>query len=99
MENTFPPFTLRDFTGLEPVIKAAQTNAKVARVREDADNGVVYGTARAIQTKGGWFLGTDTDVREGYLWVTLRSGMETWWPVADLMTEARNGEFAIYDWK
>lgn len=94
--------TISDAIYLNQVIDAASQSAKVAWVNdEDAEAGDVrYGTARHIVQGPDdiGFLRNDQDVRNGYLRITSRTGMEVFLPVRDLMRMAAEGRFAIYDW-
>jgi hypothetical protein len=85
--------TAADASAIAGVLQAATTNAKVGRLV----NGKVFsGTARAIVADtNGARLGNDDDLRNGYLWVTLRVGWEVFWPVRDLMAQYRTGEFVV----
>lgn len=76
------------------LLRVAQGNQPVTRYIEDLDR-TVSGTARAITRDNGVFLGRDDDVRDAFLWVTLDSGFEAFWPVADLLVDISNGDMAL----
>jgi hypothetical protein len=88
--------TLTDALAVAELISYAQRNAKVARLTEGGR--VVYGTARSIGDQRGNFLLNTEDVRDGYLRVTSRIGVEYFWPVRELMAEYLTSEFVEYDW-
>jgi hypothetical protein len=84
--------SLSQLVNLSTVADAASRCAPVARL---VDGNVVYGTARSIGDTHGNFLGSDEDVREGYLRVTTTSGWEVFWPVAELAEEVACGLFGV----
>jgi hypothetical protein len=75
------------------ILRAAQGNQPVTRLLENGQ--VVVGTARAITHEGGGFLGADDDVREGFLWMTMGSGFEQWWPMSEIVPLVQSGEIAL----
>lgn len=85
--------TIGDAIDIGAICGAAGRCAPVARALESGD--VVYGTARSIGDTRGAFLASDTDVRNGYLRVTTRSGLEAFWPLRELLTELRAGLFVL----
>ena len=88
--------TYHEALALGEIIRYSRGSMKVARVWQ---GGVIYGIARAICTQpNGGFVGEKDDVRDGFLWVTMREGFEQWWPVRDLMAEYATQEFSQYDW-
>lgn len=90
----YGPVTMRDIGALQTIVEAAQGNRRVKRLLEDIDL-IVEGTARSIGDERGYFLGRDEDVRSGFLRVTTTTGMETFWPVTDLMIDANRGYFVL----
>jgi hypothetical protein len=56
------------------------------------------GTARSIGNDRGGFAGADDDIRDQYLRVTLRIGLETFLPMRELIAKVPSGEFVEYDW-
>jgi hypothetical protein len=91
--------TIADVIALGTVVDAASQSAKVAWV--DPDTGDIrYGTARhiVVSPDNYGFLPRDTDVRDGYLRVTTRSGFDVALSVRALITLVQAGEFSIYDW-
>ena len=77
---------LNTLINLSTVVRAAQSNARVARLTDDGD--VVYGTARRI-------AGDTSDIETCGLDVTLDAGLETTWPVSELALEVGYGEFVV----
>jgi hypothetical protein len=65
---------------------------RVVRLAEDGGD-LIEGTARYLTGDG------DTrrpdDVRDAFLRVTLLSGFEVWWPVAELVEARARGGFAV----
>lgn len=95
-----PPLTTSDVLALAAIVTAAREGAPVARIMPDghpAAGEVVYGVARHIVTDEHAMLacGLD-DVRDCYLRVTGGGiGLDHFWPVAELMSERRTGEFCV----
>lgn len=90
------PLSIGDVLALSEVVNAASQGARVAYLTED-ETQPRLGIARSVQSSPGAML-HDTDIRDGLLWVTTRSGTEQWWPIADLLPAHREGRFLIYDW-
>jgi hypothetical protein len=88
--------TIADAVAIAEILRMAQGCHKVTRLMPDGT--LVNGTARSVGHENGAFLSRETDVRDGYLRVTLESGFEAFWPVRDLIEPVQEGEFAIYDW-
>jgi hypothetical protein len=84
---------ITDACTIADIIRAAQGNKPVTRLLEDGTP--VCGTARAITHEGGAFLSAKDDVRDGYLWMTMHSGFEQWWPVKEVITLVQSGEIAL----
>lgn len=84
-------FTLRNVESVRPVIDAAVGNRHVRRLRANGD--IAEGTARSIGNDTGGFARNSEDVSECFLRVTMVSGWDEFWPVADLMEQVRSGEF------
>lgn len=85
-------FTLSDFGGAEIVLNTATHNSKVARAMDDGR--IVEGIARSVGYENGNFAQGE-DVRDLFLRVTsTQTGFDYFWPVRDLMREARQGLFA-----
>jgi hypothetical protein len=82
-----------DASAVAAIIDAAVRSTKVARVLERGE--VAVGTARSIGDENGIFLDGKTDVRDGYLRVTLLSGFEAFWPVRELLPLVHSGEFVV----
>src|SRR5205823_2385349 len=87
------PLTLGDVADLAEILRAARSNASVARLVDDGH--VLYGVARSIGHANGSFAGRGDDVRDLFLRVTLSSGLEAFWPVQDLMPEVRHTTFVV----
>jgi hypothetical protein len=83
--------TISDAVRLGIVCEAAERKYPVARVLESGL--VVFGTARSIGDRDGNFATRTMDVRDCFLRVTTKSGLETYWPIAELMNEVNTGEF------
>jgi hypothetical protein len=88
--------TMYDLQNLMYVVEAAQKCAKVAYVRPDGIQ--IYGHARSIGNENGGFIRTDEDVRDAYLRITTRSGMEIFLPVSELAEAHSKHLFMQYDW-
>jgi hypothetical protein len=90
--------TIADVTALNELIVATTTTAKVALVTDDGST--LYGIARAITPASGSgnHIDRQTDLRDGWVWITTRTGFEVWHTVASLMEKYHDGEFRIYDW-
>lgn len=80
------------------IVDAVSQTAKVALA--DQDGNIAYGHARHIVNSKDNFglLGYSEDIRDGFLRITLRSGLETAVSVRTLVTAHQEGRFAIYDW-
>lgn len=80
------PLTAGDVIALHAIVDAAARGLTVARVA-DVPDGMVWGTARHLVTdeSGRAFPHAGDDVRDCLLRVTLVSGMEAFWPVAELV--------------
>lgn len=92
----YPPLTVGDADALHNVLDTTRV-VKVAYAREDCE--ILYGTARCLV--GDADLGPrdiHADVRDAYLRITTRSGMEVAFPVTELMEANRQGRFLAYDW-
>jgi hypothetical protein len=89
-----PPLSLTDAGRLADIIRGVEAKAKVGRL---VGGEVVRGEIRAVHESAArpYFPGPGVDVRNCCLWVTLRMGMEVWWPIAELMPEVSTGEFVI----
>jgi len=85
--------SLNDLVLLGEIARAAAGCRRVRRLI-DGDR-LVEGTARSIGDERGNFLASGEDVRDGYLRVTLTSGLEAFWPVMDLVAAMNAGELAI----
>lgn len=79
------------------IIGMSRDGAKVARVA-DTPEGAVYGTARGLVDEHMMRPREGTDVRDMYLHVTTRQGMEVLWPVRELIDQFRETTFTRYDW-
>lgn len=90
------PLTLRALLNLSFVAEVAMHSSKVALVREEGR--ILYGTARSIGTEQGGFAGHSDDVREQYLRITTREGLEVFLPVLELANAHDRAEFVTYDW-
>lgn len=86
------PCTMTTAGALAAILKAAQTGAQVAR-RLDSSGRVDAGTARCIGDEDGNHAPRDSDIRDLWLRVTLRTGFEAFWPVGELTGEHDRGEF------
>lgn len=87
--------TARDVMTLAEIISMTQRNAKIAR--DMSDDILVYGHARSIGDEN-FCADFRNDIRDQYLRVTTRGGMEYAWPVADLVKARQDGAFAEMDW-
>ena len=100
--TNYGPLSVSDVVALATITGAAASTARVARfMPEDSPlaGSVVQGTARSVGDERGNFLGAGEDVRDAYLRVTTRGGMECFWPVRELMADVESGTFAAeYDW-
>jgi hypothetical protein len=93
--------TAADATALAAIIEMVIRTDKVARVAPKghyAEGDIIYGTARSLGDENGYFLTNKDDIRDAYLRVTTRGGMEAFWPVKDLVAEFNVDTFATYDW-
>jgi hypothetical protein len=84
--------SISDVVALATIVNAAQTTAKVARAGDGCD--VVYGHARYLQAVDG----PTNNIMKMALRVTTREGWEVFWPVSELVEQAKCGEFTPYDW-
>jgi hypothetical protein len=89
-----PPLTGPDVVSLHAILQAASQGTRVARL-VDAGDEVAWGTARhiVVDEDTAAFPNTSDDVRDCVLRVTLASGFEAWWPVADLVRDHQAGVF------
>lgn len=96
--TTHGPMTINEMFHIYEVVNAACEGAKVAWANEDGD--LHYGTARHIVKSPDdyGFTGPDMDVRDGYLRITTRTGMEVAYNVKELAQMHAEGRFAKYDW-
>lgn len=85
VSTTAAPFTIRDLVPLQMIAEAAQEGQSVAFLAED--NTPRYGTARSIGDENGYFARGEEDVRDLFLRVTMRSGVERYERVGDLMEQ------------
>lgn len=86
------PFTLTDYTQVEPIVLAAERNATITYVKADG-TGAIKGTARRLCQENGAMAGR-TDVRDLMLQVTV-GGTEVLVPVRYLMTLVNIGGLAV----
>lgn len=91
--NTQGPLTMSQLGQLQTIAEAAQTNARVRWLNAHSD--VMEGTARSIGHEDSTFLGTDEDVRDGFLRITSVMGFDHYLSVTGLMAMVERGEFAI----
>lgn len=96
--TTYAPMTVSLLLHVHEVVIAASEGAKVAWANEDGD--LFYGTARHIVKSPDdyGFLPGNLDVRDGYLRITTKTGMETAINVLSLAQMHSEGRFARYDW-
>ena len=85
------PLTRSDAVALATIVEAAIHGTYVGRATESGD--VMHGTARSIGNQTGGFATERDDIRDEYLRVTLSTGFDAFWPVAELMTEVNSGMF------
>jgi hypothetical protein len=78
--------------GLADVLNGVSRNAKIRRYMPDGN--IAEGTLRHIDSENGQGKRPE-DVRDVFVRVTLRSGFETWWPLAEIARQSQVGEFAI----
>jgi hypothetical protein len=102
--HSMPSRTLgiNEASRLSDLISAAERHAKVGRLirqgdADPLDSEPVYGTIRAFvrDPETAYFLTDKDDVRDAYLWVTTRGGMEAFWPVSELLDDVRVGYLAL----
>jgi hypothetical protein len=93
---------INEASRLSDLISAAERHAKVGRLirqgdSDPLDSEPVYGTIRAFvrDPETAYFLTDKDDVRDAYLWVTTRGGMEAFWPVSELLDDVRVGYLAL----
>lgn len=93
------PFTGFDYGNLRVVMDAVEQSAKVAWTLDEGET-IRYGVARhLVKSEDNFgFRDVHADIREAYLRITTREGMEVAYKVSDLMALVPNGAFAIYDW-
>lgn len=89
IQDSTKPCTPGAVLVLYRVLDAALGHKPVAR---HLDGNVVYGTARRVGDEQG--CTSDADLRDQFLWVTLNTGFEAFWPVKELALELFTGEFA-----
>lgn len=87
--------TASDVIVLAEIVGAASQSASVVFATDDGE--IVRGTARhiVVSPDNFGFVGSDTDIRDGYLRTTMESGLERTDKVSDLMDMRRAGTFAI----
>lgn len=88
--------TAANTLALADVLRACSGCQPVTLLCEDGS--VEVGTARAVckDSNGAFLIGED--VREGFVWLTMRSGLERFIPVADLVERVKEGTVALnYD--
>src|SRR4029077_20883413 len=86
-----PMLTLGDACVIADIVRCAQGNQPVTWMAENGS--LITGTARAITHEGGALLHNDTDVRDGYLWIS--AGMEFFIPMREVMERVPEGTFAL----
>jgi hypothetical protein len=91
MEDTARVMTLDQAGQVADLLRAVEGNRKVGRL---IGSRVVTGEARSFGDAAGNF-DFDSDVRDMFLRVTLDTGFEAFWPVAELMGEVRDGYFVV----
>jgi hypothetical protein len=86
-----------DACTIADIIRAAQGNQPVVKLLDDGN--LLSGTARAICSNDrGSFLARGEDVRDGFLWVTTHGGMESFWPMREVIPGVQAGTYALnYD--
>lgn len=87
------PFTLNDAITIEPIVRAAITNARVRYLGKHDQ--IISGTARCIGDEYGNRMGKDTDIREQFLRITTDYGMEAFLRVDGLMEMVRQTTFVV----
>lgn len=93
--ETKDTLSMQDAWTLVEVLGTVRTNhQKVVRMfpeKASADR-LIYAHARRIKSARG------ADIRDGFLEVTTREGMEDSWPIRELMQDFDNGFFRPSDW-
>lgn len=91
------PLTANDALTLALIARSAQDEVLIRRVDDRAPGGVVVGTARHLvnDAQTCTLLTSAVDIRDALLRVTLRGGMDVFWPVSELIPQLRNGEAAF----
>ena len=98
--NTGEKLLLWHVGQLRTLCEAAEQSAKVKFIAPGDDSGrILEGTVRHFVRGPGpseWtFIGSEVDVRDAYLRITLSSGFDVAYPVRDLMESVGNSEFVI----
>jgi hypothetical protein len=91
------PLSVAELTTLAEIARAAQGTLPITFAEDDGR--VSVGRARAfVRNEHGSYLQAHDDVRDAYLWVTMRSGFERFLPVGELVLDVREGKVALdYD--
>ncbi len=94
----YDPLTVRDALAISEIILWAGRTAKIARLDRRTESDVVYGHARSIGDRDFGFIHGDQDVRDAFLRVTTRSGVEVAWPIRELVEDYKDHLFTQYEW-
>lgn len=84
--STTATLTISDLLKLGQIVEAAQTGSQVTFLKPETGL-TSQGTARSIGTDTGMFLGSEDDVRDAYLRITMATGIERFEKVSDLLAE------------
>ena len=90
MTHTEPLSSIEVF-GVADVLHGITRNAKVRRLMPEGE--IAEGILRHLDGDDG--ARRPDDVRDCHVRVTLLSGFETWWPMAEIARQSQVGELAI----
>ena len=89
------PFTLSDAVTVGIIADMAQKNKVVSWLPKRGP--VVAGTARCVGTEYGCAAAEGTDVREQFLRITTKMGLEHFMSIPDAMARVREGTLSVGD--
>lgn len=92
-EVTREPLDGPTVLALADILRAAHNERRVMRDMIDVVG--IGGTARSVGDRDGMFMRPDEDIRDCFLRVSLDGGMETFWPLSELVEEYGNHLFVI----
>ncbi len=92
-ETTERLLSLHEQIKLGRIVERGQQGGQVTFLHDDGRTD--QGTARSVGDENGYFLRSDDDVRDAYLRITMRSGLERFEKMSDLVDQL-DSTFYLY---